>query len=113
MRRLIVVLLVAKVGFIANESVTGLKLLEKGFSKEDLALAVLIDFPFQLLVGYYAAKWSNGPQPLKPVSDHITFCNLIYYIFYILTNFFIVDWSILWSISFCRCWNVSCILIPD
>lgn len=69
MRRLIVVLLVAKIGFIANESVTGLKLLEKGFSKEDLALAVLIDFPFQVLVGYYAAKWSNGPQPLKPVSD--------------------------------------------
>lgn len=69
MRRLIVVLLVAKIGFIANESVTGLKLLEKGFSKEDLALAVLIDFPIQLLVGYYAARWSNGPQPLKPVSD--------------------------------------------
>ncbi|CAB4392096.1 unnamed protein product [Rhizophagus irregularis] len=66
MRRLIVVLLVAKIGFIANESVTGLKLLEKGFSKEDLALAVLIDFPIQLLVGYYAARWSNGPQPLKP-----------------------------------------------
>jgi len=71
MRRFILVLLVAKIGFIANESVTGLKLLEKGFSKEDLALAVLIDFPFQLLVGYYAAKWSNGPEPLKPVNDHI------------------------------------------
>ncbi|CAG8449371.1 2506_t:CDS:10 [Funneliformis caledonium] len=66
MRKLILVLLVAKIGFIANEAVTGLKLLEKGFGKEDLALAVLIDFPFQILVGYYAAKWSNGPQPLKP-----------------------------------------------
>ncbi|RIA90068.1 acetyl-coenzyme A transporter 1 [Glomus cerebriforme] len=66
MRRFILVLLVAKIGFIANEAVTGLKLLEKGFSKEDLALAVLIDFPCQLLVGYYAARWSNGPQPLKP-----------------------------------------------
>jgi MFS transporter, PAT family, solute carrier family 33 (acetyl-CoA transportor), member 1 len=74
MRKLILVLLVAKIGFITNEAVTGLKLLEKGFSKEDLALAVLIDFPFQLLVGYYAAKWSNGPQPLKPVSCCITFC---------------------------------------
>ncbi|CAG8591140.1 282_t:CDS:10, partial [Racocetra persica] len=56
----------AKIGFIANEAVTGLKLLEKGFSKEDLALAVLIDFPFQIVFGYYAAKWSNGSEPLKP-----------------------------------------------
>ncbi|CAG8652221.1 682_t:CDS:10, partial [Gigaspora margarita] len=66
LRKFIVVLLVAKIGFIANEAVTGLKLLEKGFSKEDLALAVLIDFPFQILFGYYAAKWSNGSEPLKP-----------------------------------------------
>ena len=73
MRRFILVLLVAKIGFIANEAVTGLKLLEKGFGKEDLALAVLIDFPFQILVGYYAAKWSNGPQPLKPVSDQLQY----------------------------------------
>nr|CAG8537399.1 4617_t:CDS:10 [Entrophospora candida] len=66
MMKLILVLLTAKIGFIANEAVTALKLMEKGFSKEDLALAVLIDFPIQILVGYYAAKWSNGPQPLKP-----------------------------------------------
>ncbi|RIB10760.1 acetyl-coenzyme A transporter 1 [Gigaspora rosea] len=66
LRKFIAVLLVAKIGFIANEAVTGLKLLEKGFSKEDLALAVLIDFPFQILFGYYAAKWSNGSEPLKP-----------------------------------------------
>lgn len=68
MKSFILVLLTAKIGFIANESVTGLKLLEKGFSKEDLALAVLVDFPFQILFGYYAAKWSSGPRPLKPVS---------------------------------------------
>ncbi|RHZ67040.1 hypothetical protein Glove_303g95 [Diversispora epigaea] len=66
MRTLIMILLVAKIGFIANEAVTGLKLLEFGFSKEDLALAVLIDFPIQIAVGYYAAKWSTGAQPLKP-----------------------------------------------
>lgn len=60
-------LLIAKIGFIAHEAVTGLKLLEKGFHKEDLALAVLIDFPFQILFGYYAAMWSSGPKPLRPV----------------------------------------------
>lgn len=62
------VLLIAKLGFIANEAVTGLKLLELGFSKEDLALTVLIDFPFEILFGYYAAKWSSGSKPLQPVS---------------------------------------------
>lgn len=60
--------MVAKIGFICNEAVTGLKLLELGFNKEDLALTVLIDFPFEILFGYYAAKWSSGPKPLKPVN---------------------------------------------
>ena len=40
MRQLIFVLLIAKIGFMANDSVTALKLLDKGFHKEDLALAV-------------------------------------------------------------------------
>ena len=66
MKNFIIMLLICKIGFITNESVTGLKLLEKGFSKEDLALSVLIDFPLQLIFGYYAAKWSSGPRPLRP-----------------------------------------------
>ncbi|KAI9220774.1 acetyl-coenzyme A transporter 1-domain-containing protein [Blastocladiella britannica] len=60
------ILLIAKLAFILNESVTGLKLLEMGVQKEDLALAVLVDFPFQILFGYWAAKWSAGHRPLKP-----------------------------------------------
>ncbi|KAF9191803.1 hypothetical protein BGZ51_006687 [Haplosporangium sp. Z 767] len=66
MKSLMLVLLTAKIGFIANDAVTALKLLEKGFSKEDLALAVLIDFPFQIIFGYYAVRWSSGARPLKP-----------------------------------------------
>lgn len=68
MKSFVAILLVAKIGFICNEGVTALKLLEKGFSKEDLALAALLDFPFQIVFGYYAAKWSSGPYPLRPVS---------------------------------------------
>lgn len=63
---LILVHFVAKIGFQANEAVTNLKLLERGFSKEDLALTVLIDFPFEIIFGYYAAKWSTGSKPLRP-----------------------------------------------
>ncbi|KAF9940592.1 hypothetical protein BGZ65_006552, partial [Modicella reniformis] len=66
MKSFMMVLLTAKIGFIANDAVTALKLLEKGFSKEDLALAVLIDFPFQIIFGYYAVRWSTGARPLKP-----------------------------------------------
>ncbi|KAL2914411.1 hypothetical protein HK105_205978 [Polyrhizophydium stewartii] len=66
MKEFIVVMLVAKLGFMANDAITGLKLLERGFSKEDLALAVLIDFPLQIVFGYYAAKWSAGRRPLRP-----------------------------------------------
>ncbi|KAJ3125576.1 hypothetical protein HK100_010733 [Physocladia obscura] len=66
MRRLIAMILISKIGFMAQDSVTALKLLEKGFSKEDLALTVLIDFPIQIFVGYYVAKWSKGPKPLRP-----------------------------------------------
>lgn len=58
--------LVSKIGFITNDAVTNLKLLEKGLRKEQLSLAVLIDFPFEILFGYYAAKWSTGSKPLRP-----------------------------------------------
>ncbi|KAI8801953.1 acetyl-coenzyme A transporter 1-domain-containing protein [Cladochytrium replicatum] len=66
MRALIAIMLLGKLGFAANEGVAGLKLLEVGFHKEDLALGVLIDFPLQLMFGYYAARWSSGARPLNP-----------------------------------------------
>src|SRR6267154_4984090 len=56
----------AKIGFQANEAVTSLKMIEKGLGREDLAIVVLIDFPFQILGGWLAAKWSSGDRPLRP-----------------------------------------------
>jgi len=66
MRSFIVLLFIAKIGFVTNDAVTTLKLLEKGFKREDLSVTVLIDFPLQIIFGYYAAKWSSGKRPLKP-----------------------------------------------
>lgn len=57
---IILVHLIAKIGFQANDGVTNLKLLDKGFSQEDLALTVLIDFPFEISLGYYAGRWSTA-----------------------------------------------------
>ena len=61
---LIVVHLIAKIGFQANDSVTNLKLIDKGFSQENLALTVLIDFPFEIALGYYVGKWSSTYPPM-------------------------------------------------
>ena len=63
---LIIVHLFAKLGFAANDAATGLKLVDKGFRREDLAAVVLIDFPFQIMGGWLAAKWSRGDRPLRP-----------------------------------------------
>ncbi|KAF2861485.1 acetyl-coenzyme A transporter 1 [Piedraia hortae CBS 480.64] len=56
--------LIAKIGFQANDAVTNLKLLDKGFSQENLALTVLIDFPFEIGLGYYAGQWSERYRPV-------------------------------------------------
>ncbi|KAA8896093.1 acetyl-coenzyme A transporter 1-domain-containing protein [Sphaerosporella brunnea] len=57
--------LISKIGFQANDAVTNLKLLDKGFSKEDMALTVLIDFPFEITLGYYAGKWCAYFPPMQ------------------------------------------------
>lgn len=62
---IIIIHLISKIGFQANDAVTNLKLLDKGFSQEDLALTVLIDFPFEIALGYYAGKWSTTYTPMR------------------------------------------------
>ena len=61
---IIIIHLIAKIGFQANDAVTNLKLLDKGYSQEDLALTVLIDFPFEIGLGYYAGQWSTAHPPI-------------------------------------------------
>ncbi|MCJ1468937.1 hypothetical protein MMC07_007567 [Pseudocyphellaria aurata] len=61
---IIIIHLIGKIGFQANDAVTNLKLLDKGFSQEDLALTVLIDFPFEISLGYYAGRWSTMYPPI-------------------------------------------------
>ncbi|CCE65003.1 hypothetical protein TPHA_0J01820 [Tetrapisispora phaffii CBS 4417] len=62
-QQLALIHLVAKFAFQCNEAATNLKLLEKGFKREDLAVTVLIDFPFEIVFGYYVAKWSSDSNP--------------------------------------------------
>lgn len=60
------VLLVAKIGFAAHNAATSLKMVEKGLGKEDFGVAVLLDFPIQLVFSYFVASWSRGERPLRP-----------------------------------------------
>ena len=66
MRDLLLVSMICKIGWQAHEAITAFKLMELGFKKEHLALTALLDFPLQIVFGYYAAKWSSGPSPLRP-----------------------------------------------
>jgi hypothetical protein len=66
MRLLLTILLTCKIGFIAAESVTPFKLLDKGLKEEDVGLTALINFPLQIIFGYYAAAWSKPPRRLNP-----------------------------------------------
>ncbi|KAI5840608.1 acetyl-coenzyme A transporter 1-domain-containing protein [Tricharina praecox] len=61
----VIIHLISKIGFQANDAVTNLKLLDKGFTQEDMALTVLIDFPFEIALGYYAGKWCAYFPPMK------------------------------------------------
>ena len=65
--KFIIFLLVNKIAFICQDTITALKLMDKGFKQEDLALAVLIDFPIQMVLGVLIARLSSGDTPLKPV----------------------------------------------
>ena len=62
---LLAIHLLAKIGWQASDAVTQLKMVEKGLGREDLAITVLIDFPFEIIGGWLAGKWSRGDKPLR------------------------------------------------
>lgn len=61
----IIIHLIAKIGFQANDAVTGLKLLDKGLKQEQLSLVILIDFPVEVFLGYYIGKWCQTYPPMQ------------------------------------------------
>ncbi|XP_029629657.1 acetyl-coenzyme A transporter 1-like isoform X2 [Salmo trutta] len=57
-------LLTAKIGFSAADAVTGLKLVEAGVPKEQLALLAVPMVPLQILLPLIISKYTAGPRPL-------------------------------------------------
>ncbi|KAI4873241.1 hypothetical protein NFI96_020580 [Prochilodus magdalenae] len=57
-------LLTSKIGFSAADAVTGLKLVEAGVPKAELALLAVPMVPLQILLPLIISKYTAGPRPL-------------------------------------------------
>ncbi|XP_026327161.1 acetyl-coenzyme A transporter 1 [Hyposmocoma kahamanoa] len=64
-RTLALVLFTAKLGFCASDAVSGLKLIEAGVPREDLALLAVPLIPVQIIMPVVLAKYTTGPAPLS------------------------------------------------
>eukprot|EP00743_Colponemidia_sp_Colp-15_P002687 GILK01002912.1.p1 GENE.GILK01002912.1~~GILK01002912.1.p1 ORF type:complete len:531 (+),score=102.87 GILK01002912.1:42-1634(+) len=65
-KSLMVVLLTARIAFAASDSVSVLKLMEKGLPEEYIGMLAVIQFPFDSLFAYLAGRWASGKRPLQP-----------------------------------------------
>ncbi|XP_017487205.1 PREDICTED: acetyl-coenzyme A transporter 1-like [Rhagoletis zephyria] len=63
-RRFAFILLTCKIGFAVTDSATGLKLIEAGVHKENLALLAIPLVPLQILLPWIISRYTNGPRPL-------------------------------------------------
>lgn len=59
-----IILLTFKIGFSAPEAVTGLKLIEAGVHKENLALLAVPMVPLQIFLPWLISRMTCGPRPL-------------------------------------------------
>ncbi|XP_068633177.1 acetyl-coenzyme A transporter 1 [Battus philenor] len=64
-RKLALVLFTAKLGFCASDAVSGLKLVEAGVPREDLALLAVPLVPVQIIMPVILSKYTTGPAPLS------------------------------------------------
>ncbi|XP_067898321.1 acetyl-coenzyme A transporter 1 [Heterodontus francisci] len=60
-----IMLLTAKIGFSAADEVTGLKLVELGVPKEQLAILAVPMVPLQILLPFVISKYTAGRKPLN------------------------------------------------
>ena len=58
------ILLTCKMGFAVTDAATGLKLIESGVHKENLALLAIPMVPLQIVLPWIISRYTNGPRPL-------------------------------------------------
>lgn len=65
-RQLVLLLITCRVAFSCADNITVLKLLEKGFPRENMALMAVLMFPFDLIVPVWIGRWANKGNALAP-----------------------------------------------
>lgn len=106
MKPLLIILMTAKFGFAAADSITSLKLVEHGFKKENLALILALAFPLETIVITLFNKWSNH-RPLNSVSKPNK-----YHVHSKHSTIILVEMVLFSSVSPGICWLIHCILLP-
>jgi PAT family acetyl-CoA transporter-like MFS transporter 1 len=76
------VLLTCKIGFAVTDSATGLKLIESGVHKENLALLAIPIVPLQIALPWIISRYTHGPRPLDTFLKAYPFryANILYLI---------------------------------
>merc|ERR1719369_1553166 len=69
----IVLLLTSKIGFSATDAVTGLKLVERGVPKTQLAMLAVPMMPLQIVLPWLISKYTAGPRPMDVFVKAIPF----------------------------------------
>ncbi|XP_011501252.1 PREDICTED: acetyl-coenzyme A transporter 1 [Ceratosolen solmsi marchali] len=64
-KQMILILLTAKIGFAASDTVTGLKMVEAGIPKEKFALMAVPMIPLQIILPVFISKYTVGSQPMN------------------------------------------------
>ena len=93
----IVMLLTAKVGFAAADSVSSLKLIEAGVPKDKLALLAIPMMPLQIILPWIISRYTAGPRPMdvfvKAIPVRLVLCLVTAGVVYITPTFRLSDGS--------------------
>ena len=72
--KLSLILLTRAVAFSAAETLTTLKLLERGVPKQHMAMLSAFMTPVSVFLPVYISKWTGGARPLDCVTGEATDC---------------------------------------
>lgn len=72
-RKVSAVLLTRNAAFAAAESLTQLRLLDKGIPKQHMATVLALISPLNMMVPVLAAKWTSGARPMDALTSTFKF----------------------------------------
>merc|ERR1712227_376079 len=93
----IAMLLTAKIGFAAADSVSSLKLIEAGVPKDKLAMLAIPMIPLQIILPWIISRYTAGPRPMdvfvKAIPVRLVLCLVTASVVFITPTFKLEDGS--------------------